>query len=303
VSAVARAARAPHTPRSKERLLTTPEGVSLRLELAGGGERVGAFALDLMIMFALLILVTILVFTTIVSFHSNAAWEASATIWLLGFFVLRNFYFVLFEASGRGATPGKRAMKIRVAARDGGRLAFGQVLARNLMRELEFFLPLSFLLAQHGGEWADSATLWTGTIWTVACALIPWFNRDRLRAGDLVAGSWVVHAPRPALLPDVTQTRQMGARALDLAFTDAQLDAYGVFELQTLEDVLRRDDDDAIAVVAQAIRTRIGWSGRLADEPFLAAYYAASRARMERGLLFGKRRRDKRDTGTAGATA
>ena len=291
----AAAARQPFVPRTRERALTTPEGVRLRLELAGGGERVGAFAVDLMIMVALLILVTIVVFTTIISFHGENAAEAGIIIWLLGFFGLRNFYFVLFEVGGRGATPGKRAMQIRVAARDGGRLAFGQVVARNMMRELEFFLPLSFLFASRGGEWADNAILWSGTVWTIACTAIPWLNRDRLRAGDLVAGSWVVHAPRPALLPDVTQPRDPGARTCDLAFTDAQLDAYGVFELQTLEDVLRRDDVDALATVAQAIRARIGWNGRESDDVFLAAYYAAARARMERGLLFGKRRRDKWD--------
>ena len=177
-----------------------------------------------------------------------------------------------------------------MAARDGGRLQFGQVVARNLLRELEFFLPLSFLFGQRGGiETVDGELFWAGLIWTIACGIIPWLNRDRLRAGDFVAGSWVVHAPRPALLPDVTTT------TATLAFTDAQLDAYGVLELQTLEDVLRREDPDSTEVVANAIRTRIGWTGREHDALFLAAYYAQSRARMERGLLFGKRRRDKLD--------
>ena len=33
------------------------------------------------------------------------------------------------------------------------------------------------------------------------------------------------------------------------------------------------------------------------DYAFLSAYYNAARARMERGLLFGKRRADKYDKG------
>ena len=32
----------------------------------------------------------------------------AAIIWLLGFFLLRNFYFTLFEMRARAATPGKR---------------------------------------------------------------------------------------------------------------------------------------------------------------------------------------------------
>ena len=271
----AAAARRPYAPRTRERSLTTPEGVRLRLDLAGSGERAGAFVLDLTIMVALLLIVTIAVFTLIISFQSKNAAEAAVVIWLLGFFALRNFYFILFEAGERGATPGKRAMQIRVAARDGGRLAFGQIVARNMMRELEFFLPLSFLSTPLGGEWADSATMWSGAVWMLACAALPLLNRDRLRAGDFAAASWIVHAPRPALLPDATPVR-----VADLAFTDTQLDAYGVFELQTLEDVLRREDADASAIVAHAIRTRLGWIGREDDATFLAAYYAAARARM-----------------------
>jgi hypothetical protein len=46
--------------------------------------------------------------------------------------------------------------------------------------------------------------------------------------------------------------------------------------------------------VAAAIRIKIGYAGG-DDYAFLAAYYAALRARLERGLLFGRRRRGKRD--------
>src|SRR3546814_5288321 len=45
--------------------------------------------------------------------------SAVAILWLLGFFVLRNGWFTLFEMGGRGATPGKRLMGLRVVARDG----------------------------------------------------------------------------------------------------------------------------------------------------------------------------------------
>lgn len=279
--------------------MSTPEGAALRLQLADGGERVGAFMIDLLIILTVLIALTVAVFTMFLSLESRAGTEAAAVIWLLGFFVLRNFYFALFEGSGRAATPGKRLLKLRVAARDGGRLGFSRVVARNMMRELELFLPLSFLVAGLAGETVDAWTGLAGLGWTVLFAAFPWLNRDRLRVGDLVAGSWVVHAPRPALLPDLADMGR--ARGPRFAFTDAQLDAYGVYELQTLETVLREDNADALAVSAAAIRKRIGWAGREPDAAFLSAYYAALRARLERGLLFGRRRENKGEPVSAGA--
>ena len=71
-----------------------------------------------------------------------------------------------------------------------------------------------------------------------------------------------------------------------------------MFELQTLERVLRDAQADAVANVAAAIRRKIGYADDGGpDYPFLSAYYNAARARMERGLLFGRRRADKYDKG------
>lgn len=274
-----------------DRRMSTPEGAPLNLRLATGGERVGAFLLDLAILLAALIALTVAVFSGLVSLRGAHGSELMIAIWLLGAFLLRNFYFALFEGGARGATLGKRALKIRVAARDGGRLSFGQVLARNMMREVEFFLPLSFLGAGVGAETADTLTTVAGLIWTALFVGFPWLNRDRLRAGDLVAGSWVVHAPRPALLPDMSAAAPRRAQAL--LFTEAQLAAYGIYELQTLETVLREDNPDAMAQVAGAIRRRIGWTGREPDAVFLAEYYRALRGKLERGLLFGVRKERK----------
>ncbi len=279
------------------RQLITPEGVALRLELPLAGERIGAFLTDLALIVATLVLFSIAV-ALIAWATGGVGGEAYLVIWLLGAFILRAFWFTLFEASPRGATPGKRWFRLRVAARDGQRLSIDAVIARNLLRELEFFLPLSALAYRAHDGAADAATALLALGWTLIFLLFPLFNRDRLRAGDLIAGTWVVRAPRALLASDATLTT---TTALD--FSDAQLDIYGVFELQTLEDVLRRAtpgamrrrEDDPLVVVAAAVRTRIGWTGREDDHAFLAAYYAAVRARLERQLLFGRRRRDKLD--------
>ena len=79
-----------------------------------------------------------------------------------------------------------------------------------------------------------------------------------MRVGDLLAGTWVVRAPRRELQ---RRGRRCRGRALpDHQFTDAQLDVYGVFELQTLERVLRDAPPDAIANVAETIRRKIGYA-------------------------------------------
>lgn len=291
------------------RALVTPEGVVLTLELAQTGQRFWAFCIDLVIILVVLVVMTLVTFFVAGSLALSAPaggkdpmLQAVAAIWLLGAFVLRNLWFILFESGRRTATPGKRLLGIRVAARDGSRLTADAVVARNLMRELEFFLPLSFIGYETG---TGAITAWTalaGIGWSIGFALVPIFNRDRLRIGDLVAGTWVLRTPRRRLGADIAE-RSAVVDQSDFRFTEAQLGAYGVYELQTLEDVLRRgtpnpmrrQDDDPVIIVAAAIRAKIGYQGG-DDYAFLAAYYAALRARLERGLLFGRHRRDKRDS-------
>ncbi|HWF76041.1 MAG TPA: RDD family protein [Caulobacteraceae bacterium] len=286
------------------REFVTPEGVDLRLRIGGAGERAAAFILD-----AVFLLIAVIVLTLLASFSAGALASLGALglknnlssvmmiVWLLGFFVLRNGYFVLFEFTPRAATPGKRILGLRVAARDGGRLTAEAVFARNAMREIEVFLPLTFLLASGVGA-TDPIGGWLvllGLLWTGGFALFPLFNRDRLRVGDTVAGTWVVKSPRERLSIDLLDAQQ--AAAGQFAFTADQAGAYGIKELYVLEDVLRRKDAKTMAAVADRIRGKIGWRKEAAeaDDAFLAAYYGALRGRLETRLLFGHRRRDKFD--------
>jgi hypothetical protein len=163
------------------------------------------------------------------------------------------------------------------------------------MREVEVFLPLSFLGAQ--GQGVDAALIALGAIWSGVFVLFPLFNRDRRRLGDLAAGTMVIKAPKKLLQADLAGIG--AAAAAEIAFTPAQLDVYGVKELHVLEDVLRAGNRKSMAEVAQRIRAKIGWEGPadLADRNFLNAYYAALRARLESRLLFGRRKKDKFDRG------
>lgn len=282
-------------PAAFQRRLVTPEGLDLRLVLATAGERASAWLLDALIMVAVLIVMSVLVLILFAALKEDGR-EVMGIIWLLGAFLLRNFYFALFELGERAATPGKRTMGIRVIARDGGRLTAEAVLVRNALREIEVFLPLTMLAASaaEGGS-VNGAALSLGLLWSLIFLLFPLFNRDRLRVGDLVAGTWVVRAPRTRLLSDMAETAR--AEAPRFAFSVEQAGAYGVKELELLEDVLRRAEPRAMAAVAERIRAKIGFAqppGET-DQAFLAAYYAALRGRLEHRLLFGHRRRDKFD--------
>lgn len=280
-----RPARGSGKSRSMRRRFVTPEGVDLRLELGSAGARAAAFMLD-----ALAILCILVAFTIIIGFAAIAAKsELLAIMWLLGFFVLRNGWFSLFEMGGRGATPGKRLMGLRVVARDGARLTGGAVIARNAMREIEVFLPLSFLGAQAGQGIANPFLTIFSLLWSGIFLFFPLFNRDRLRIGDLIAGTWVVRSVSRDLGADLGSVRE-GARH---SFSEAALNLYGVYELQTLEDVLRNGSGDAIAVVAQAIRNKAQIADTGEDRAFLSDYYAALCVRLEADVLVGRRRENK----------
>lgn len=273
-------------PDPARRRLVTPEGIDLGLRLAGAGDRFAAFLIDGLIIVMTVVAVTLLL--ALVMFGTRQ-FETPAILWMLVLFLLRNFYFALFELQPRAATPGKRALGLRVVSRTGGRLTADAVLARNLTRELEIFLPITFFAALENAVGTGLAL--TGLLWSLVFAIFPLFNRDRMRVGDLIAGTWVIEVPRRQLLPDITDR----AAARTLAFTREQLDAYGIKELHLLEHVLRTSDPSTLQAVAGRIRQRIGFTGEVLDDVFLDAYYRALRERLEGRLLLGRRRADKYD--------
>lgn len=278
---------------TRRRSLVTPEGVDLGVTLADAGTRAGAFILDIVFIMIAGILVTLVAVFGLGGLGLDSG-EPVAVVWIVLVFFLRNAYFLAFEA-GRGArTPGKRIMGLRVASRDGSGLAIDQVIARNLMREIEVFLPLSMLLARAGTGVADTLTTVFGLVWALIFALFPLFNRDRMRIGDLLAGTWVIEAPKRTLVEDLA--KRVDQEADVYRFTPEQLDAYGIAELHKLEEVLRGNNDAALDTVADTIGRKIGMERRSHHaRPFLTAYYTELRSHLERKLLLGKRRATKHD--------
>ena len=274
--------------------LITPEGAALRLKIGTFAERAAAFTIDFIIQWAI-VLITLFSVAFATSRMGFEGWAFGQAFMGVFIFVLRNFYFIFFEMGRKAATPGKRLCGLRVAARDGGALKADAVLARNFMREIEIGLPLSFLFM--GGDGLGVLMGLFGFLWAGVFLFFPLFNSDKLRVGDLVAGTWVIHAPKDTLKTDISSSVSEDARRT-FAFTPEQVDAYGIHELHVLEDVLRQSPKEVRGDVARRIRDKIGWQMAPGenDLAFLEAYYAALRRRLEQRMLFGEKKVDKFDT-------
>lgn len=292
-------------PRTRNRTMITPEGVALPFVLAARGARAAALLIDLAMIGAAMTATTLTLIwiagglgIKMADIEADVpkarALQALAIVWIIAMFLFRNAWFLFFELGPRGATPGKRITGIRVAARGTDRLTTEAVIARNIVRDIELFMPIVFIGgAVAAGSDTDLAG-WAGAVWFAIFVLFPFFNRDALRCGDVIAGTWVVEAPRRKLGEALSVSAPATAADQAYTFTPQELAVYGEFELQTLERVLREGKGPALDDVADAISRKIGrpYPYR-AERVFLESYYLQLRARLEQGLRLGRRKADK----------
>lgn len=274
--------------------IVAPEGVPLRFGAAAASERIVAFGLDVAIQATVMLLLGLPI-----------AFVFGAGGVMLLWFLLRHGYFVWFETRRNGATPGKKRFHLRVVRADGGPLTTGILVARNLSREVECFLPMVMLLAPE--QWFDDHTGLVrafAAVWLLLLLFFPLFNVQRLRLGDLLAGTRVVVSPPSELLRDLADGRAGSepAKAARFVFQEAQLSIYGEHELHVLEDLLRKarapGGAAALAAVTAKITVRIGWQGGEIPPAeqllFLREFYAAQRRHLEHAMLLGRRRQRKK---------
>lgn len=144
----------------------TPEGILLELRPAGLSARFCAFLIDWLIRIVIL-------YCTF--FAAAVMGGLGIAFWLILWFALEWFYPVVFELSRSGATPGKRAMDLKVVMDNGLPVTPAASILRNLLRFADL-LPLGYGLA-------------------IVCMLL---RPDGKRLGDLAAATLVVHLPRNA---------------------------------------------------------------------------------------------------------
>ena len=145
--------------------MLSPEKTVLTYRVAGLGTRMLAQVIDLVIMtgFSYFLYMLLLVVATATNFELMMV--LASVLSGFSFFL----YFILFETLWNGATPGKKAMGVRVRMADGTPASFTAVLARNLLRVADF-LPFGYF----------------------AGLLAVCTNPRSQRLGDLVAGTIVV---------------------------------------------------------------------------------------------------------------
>ncbi|MGZ8269485.1 MAG: RDD family protein [Burkholderiales bacterium] len=155
------------------RSITTPEGVELHLRLAGPVPRACAWAIDLVLRAGILLVLGMLL---------SALASMGGGILLIAAFFLEWLYPAFCEVHFDGATPGKKALGLRVVSDDGTPVQPAAAVVRNLLRAVDF-LPFCYGLG-------------------LVSMLV---NREFKRLGDLVAQTVVVHRDEPraeAAIPD-----------------------------------------------------------------------------------------------------
>lgn len=268
-----------------------PEGVPVRFEIATLGARFTAQLADI----GLTVGAT-LVLTFGLMLLAPALDEVVGVLVALLMLLIRAPYYIISELFWNGQTLGKRATKLRVIAADGRGLTTHGIVIRNLMKEVEVFMPGSLLIASSGLGWFWSAVL---LLWIAIVLGVPLFNRQRSRIGDMLGNTIVVRVPRPVLLPDLADQSPTEA----FIFSAEHLEHYGRFELETLETLLRRHPenettppDASIVAVASQIIKKIGYTEPVPDDQalaFLHAFYRAQRAFLENKQVYGDVRDDK----------
>lgn len=166
--------------KKKEVIIETPEKIRFSHQIAEFGTRIAAYVIDQLLQ---LIIAALLIWPMIgysVSLTAPKMTYLTAAFLLIILFLMRWFYFVLFELIMEGQSPGKKMMRIRVIRDNGDSLDFETIVFRNFLRIIDGF-PIVPLL---GGF----------------IALIDPLSR---RLGDMVANTIVVKDMHHRLrLPD-----------------------------------------------------------------------------------------------------
>jgi uncharacterized RDD family membrane protein YckC len=170
---------------------------------------------------------------------SSLSWLTAAA-GILGFLFLWGYY-IYFETSWNGQTPGKRWAGIRVIRQDGLPINLSEVIIRNLIRIVDF-LPLLYGLGIVA-MFADSQSR---------------------RLGDLAAGTLVVREPEAVTLASLSQKTQSENHMYRLAqqphiqeiVARLPVERLVPADLALVQDYLRRRDTlTGIATLEQQLLT------------------------------------------------
>ena len=129
----------------------TPEGVILKMRVAGLPVRFYAYFIDVLYRWGINILISIII--------SLIAGDAAMGILLIIYFFMEWFYPVYFEVYRNGQTPGKKQMKIKVLNGDGTPIGWQSSLISNflIIVDIYFFGFMSCLIDRRFRRLGDLA--------------------------------------------------------------------------------------------------------------------------------------------------
>ena len=195
----------------------TPEGILLEMRPAGLSARFCAFAIDLLIRIAILYAM---------AFVTSLLGGVGMGFWLILVFALDWLYPIAFELGRSGATPGKRAMNLKVVMDNGLPITPAASITRNLLRVADF-LPALYGFA------------------ILSMLLRP----DGKRLGDLAAATLVVHLPRPAPKATLEMVTPIAP-----AYALAPRDQAAVISLAARAPTLTVERLDELAALARGVQ-------------------------------------------------
>ncbi len=275
----------------------TPDDITLQFAPAGLGARLGAVVFD-----------TVLIVTCLVLFGFTAFYAGLFTgsavpllLVLLGSLFLRVGYWIWTEWRWFGQTIGKSLAGIQVLNADGQPLRLSAVVTRNLLREVEFWIPASVLYMLLSGYPTEPLLLWC-----LGFLVIPFVSTTNRRLGDVVAGTVVIESPDPVSLNQDLLDHAAAGGERSYAFRNEMLDVYGIVQLNALQDALENrlhgqngtagnDNSATLQQIKDRVVEKIDFPDPVPDReavPFLTSFYRAMRRHLEGKLASGEALRE-----------
>lgn len=150
---------------TKRIYITTPEGVTISLTLAGPASRFLALLIDY-----IFIIIIMKVINILAGAFSPISPQISISFIILLQLIVSFAYFISFEWLKNGRTPGKHLLRLRVIDKNGFLLSNSQIVLRNLFRIIDS-MPILYMV---GG-------------------IVSTFSVNYQRIGDMVASTVVIY--------------------------------------------------------------------------------------------------------------
>lgn len=156
--------------KQKDIIIETPEKIKFSYHIAEIGTRIAAYFIDEIIQILIMgFILLVLVICGISVRGFNQLTFVAATFFMIMLFLIRWFYFVVFEIIMEGQSPGKKMARIRVIKTSGDSLDLETIVVRNFLRFVDGFPILPFI----GG-------------------FVAFIDSHSRRLGDILAGTIVV---------------------------------------------------------------------------------------------------------------